>query len=295
MFSSFARRLTLRRPLQQFRLPSSSARLFAGDVHASVAEYEARQAEKRREASTISPEKEALGYEPGFFEKNGLNKWAFMVPTSIAIFFPFMENQWFMINEEVSLAIAWAMFCGGVYVKFGDTIANMFQEARQEVIDQQTGYEGAVIDALKEMIEASESELDSVTTFDAVMAETRALEQNKAKAEVNEALFAQRTATLRRLDALIAAEETAIQSLKQEMIDHVVAHTTNHFQSSKKSREEVMKNAIAALSKGNTLGTDVVGTEMSKGLKSYQKEAQSGENPALKQLKQQVQTILNSS
>ena len=63
----FAHRLTLRRPLQQFRLPSSSARLFAGDVHASVAEYEARQAEKRREASTISPEKEALGYEPGLY------------------------------------------------------------------------------------------------------------------------------------------------------------------------------------------------------------------------------------
>lgn len=263
-------------------------------MHASVAEYEAKQAKKREEANYVSPEKQELGYEPGFFERNGLNKWPFMVPTSIAIFFPFMENQWFVINEEVSLAIAWAMFCGGIYVKFGDTIADMFKASRQEIVDQQTGYEGAVIDSLKEMIEASESETDSISTFNDVVEVTRDLERRKAQAEMNEEMASLRMNTLRRLDALVAAEETALQSLRGEMVNFVIDHATNHFTNDKKAREDALKVAIASIGSNKPIGKDVVGAEMVKGVKLYKKQAEKGQNAALVQLEQQIETILKA-
>ena len=223
-----------------------------------------------------------------------MNKWPFMVPTSIAIFFPFMENQWFVINEEVSLAIAWAMFCGGIYVKFGDSIAQMFAQSRKEIVDQQTGYEGAVIDSLKEMIEASESETDSVSTFNDVVSVTRELEQRRAQAEVNEQLATLRMNTMRRLDALVAAEETAVQSLRGEMVNFVIDHATGHFKQDKKAREDALKVAIASIGSNKAIGKDVVSAEMVKGVALYKKQAEKGQNAALTQLEQQIQTILNA-
>jgi len=48
---------------------------------------------------------EDLGYTPGFFERHGIASWQFVVPTSIAAFLPFMGNDWFVMNEEVSLGL----------------------------------------------------------------------------------------------------------------------------------------------------------------------------------------------
>lgn len=45
----------------------------------------------------------------------------------------------YVIWNIIWLGVAWAMFIGGIYLKFGDKIKEMTDEMRQEVIDEQMG------------------------------------------------------------------------------------------------------------------------------------------------------------
>lgn len=103
---------------------------------------------------------------------------------------------------------------------------------------------------------------------------------------------------MRKLEAVAATEETALQGIKGRMVDFVVDDVTTQFRDDKKAKEDALNQALSILgnTKGN-MGKDVVGDSFVKSIRKYRdeyKKTPEDKDPILLQLKKDVEAIVKA-
>lgn len=103
---------------------------------------------------------------------------------------------------------------------------------------------------------------------------------------------------VRKLEAVAATEEAALQGIKGRMVNYVVDDVTQLFRSDKKAKEAALAQALAVL--GNTtgkVGKDVVGEAFVNSIRKYRdeyKKTPEDKDPILLQLKKDVEAIIKA-
>lgn len=103
---------------------------------------------------------------------------------------------------------------------------------------------------------------------------------------------------IRKLEAVAATEEAALQGIKGRMVNYVVDDVTTRFRSDKAAKEAALEQALAVLgnSKGK-IGKDVVGDAFVNSIRKYREEYKKtpeDKDPILLQLKKDVEAIVKA-
>jgi hypothetical protein len=80
-----------------------------------------------------------------------------------------------------------------------------------------------------------------------------------------------REAIVKKLDSLVALEESTTAAIRNRMVSAITADVISKFSTDKKAKEDALEQAISVLSAGSSgkLGKDVVGNVFSTSIKSY--------------------------
>ena len=104
-----------------------------------------------------------------------------------------------------------------------------------------------------------------------------------------------RDAIVKKLDSLVAIEESTTAAIRQRIVSTVTSDVVSKFSSDKKAKEDALEQAISVLAAGSSgkLGKDVVGSVFGSSLKSY-RDAYSKKSPDADEILVNLQKEMNN-
>ena len=161
-----------------------------------------------------------------------------------------------------------------LYNVAGGPMAKYLDEYSASIKKQVTEIDNETLLELTETIEANKKLLQLEEDAKALhaMSDDLAVAQADVLNHMNQHRY--RDAILKKLDALVAIEDTAVNALRTRMMKNVHEDVLKAFSNDKKAKDAAMAQAIAVLSAGPgaTMGKDVVGEQFAAALKKYRAE-----------------------
>lgn len=248
--------------------------------------------------TTAVPEDKDKKEEKKGFLSTFTSDWKYFVPAGILVAIPALANEVIVLSEEAQLLAVFMLFTGTIYTQAGGMISSALDEYRENILKEQRAIEDAQIEQIRNSIEEHEKCLTLAQDYDQFLAVKDAARRLNIEASNYEAKHAFRSAVVRKLEAVAATEEAALQGIKGRMVNYVVDDVTTRFRSDKAAKEAALEQALAVLgnSKGK-IGKDVVGDAFVNSIRKYREEYKKtpeDKDPILLQLKKDVEAIVKA-
>lgn len=158
-----------------------------------------------------------------------------------------------------------------LYTVAGGPIAKYLDDYSASIKRQVTEVDNETLKELTESIEANKKliQLEQDAAELHTLSDDLAVAQADVLNHMNQHRY--RDAILKKLDSLVAIEDTAVNALRARMVKTVHDDVLKSFQSDKKVKDAALAQAIAVLSAGPSakMGKDVVGEEFVSALQNY--------------------------
>jgi hypothetical protein len=227
-----------------------------------------------------------------------MSDWKYWLPAGMLVGIPLISNEVLVLSEETQLLAVFILFAGTLYNQLGGMVAKSLDEIRENVLKEQRAVEDLQIEQIRNSIEEHEKCLTLTGDFDSFLAAKDAARRLAVEASNYEAKHAFRAALVRKLEAVAATEETALQGIKGRMVDYVVNDVTSQFSADRKAKDAALNQALSVLaSGGGKMGSDVVGDAFVGSIRKYRSEYSStpeDKDPILLQLKKDVDAIIKA-
>lgn len=224
--------------------------------------------------------------------------WTLYGPAAVLVGVPLIANEVLVLSEETQLLAVFVLFTGTIYTQLGGMIGKSLDEMRDTILKEQRAVEDVQIEQIQNAIEEHEKVLTLTEDFDQFLSVKDASRRLAVEAANYEAKHAFRASMIRKLEAVAATEETALQGIKGRMVDYVVNDVTTQFREDKKAKENALNQALAILGNTNAkMGKDVVGDAFVSSVKKYRTEyskTPEDKDPILIQLKRDVEAIIKA-
>lgn len=232
----------------------------------------------------------------GVIASMGLNDWKFALPVGLFIAIPTLANEVLVLNAESQLVCVFILFCSTMYTAAGSVIANSLDSVTQGVRESMKSVDDNMLKGLKSNIKVNEGVLTLAEDVKALheVIDNLAIAQADALNMAEEHKY--REAMIKKLDSLVALEESATAAIKTRMVNQVKNDVIGLFSKDAKAKENALNAAIAVLTAGpgGKMGKDVVGEAFQGALKNYKEtysKAAKGSDPILLQLEKDMAAI----
>lgn len=209
--------------------------------------------------------------DEGLVAKLGLNDWKFALPVAMLVGIPAISNEVIVLSEELQLTACFILFCSTMYTQVGGMLSKSLDEYSEDLEKKFKEVDESMLVSLKASQKANsdllglESDVKSVFELKDNLAAVKADTLNKEEAHKF------RDEIVRKLDTLVALEDSAVSALRTRMIEKVKADVVNQFKSDGASKEAALSAAIAVLAAGEKgkMGKDVVGEAYKSAIAKY--------------------------
>jgi len=245
---------------------------------------------------THSPIASKPDAEKGVIAKLGLDDWKFALPVGLFIGIPTFANEVLVLSAESQLVACFTLFCSTMYTQAGGMIAKSLDEYRDNVYTTLKKVDDSMLVDIQASIKANEKvlgmeqDIASVHTLIDDLAKVQAQALNAAEQHKY------RDAIVKKLDSLVALEESAVASIRARVLSKVKAEVVKTFSKDEKAKEKALEAALAVLKSGTgaKLGKDVVGEVYLSSLKAYKEEyakLPAGSDEILVQLEKDIKSV----
>jgi len=257
-----------------------------GDEASYIREMEAtRAAEMRAKMEKIlelddehSDKKELVGLLDG--EKvavtnwDRLQKWNYFVPLGVLVGVPALVNEFAVIDMETQILGAFLFTVGAVYNEFGNAIGGALDSERDDVKKAMNVVDDSLLQNVHDAVATNTNLLELETEVKDIHALTDDMASVQADYLNLHEEHKYRDAVARKLDALVALEDTASHAIRNRMMTKINADVVSAFTTDSKVKDAALAQAMSVLSSSNHKGgakmsKDVVGEVYAKALKGY--------------------------
>lgn len=203
-----------------------------------------------------------------------LQKWNYFVPLGILVGVPTLVNEFFVIDMETQIAGAFMFTVAAVYNEFGGAIGNALDGEAKEVKKAMNVVDDSLLQNVNEAVATNENMLGLEEHVKDIHALTDDLAVIQAEYLNGHEEHQYKDAVSRKLDALVALEDTASNAIRNRMMNKVKGDVVNTFKTDEKVKSAALAQALQVLSgcDANTtgkMGKDVVGDVFASSLKAY--------------------------
>ena len=203
-----------------------------------------------------------------------------------------------MLNEETQLVACFVLFCSTMYTQIGGMAASGLDETREEIKKELQTVDDNMLVGLKAQIESNQKLLNleaDVTAMNSVIDDMHVAESELLTASAKHQFRAE---MVRKLDSLVALEESARAAIRNRMLHEVKAEVLQSVSTDKKTKDAALEAAIKTLAggEGAARGKDIVGAAFLSSIKNYRvkyEKAGPGSDPVLVQLEKDVAAVLS--
>lgn len=169
---------------------------------------------------------------------------------------------------------AFAFTVAAVYNEFGSAIGSALDSERKDVETAMKNVDNALLQNVHQAVATNENLLDLESQVKDIHNLTDDLAVIQADYLNLKEEHKYRDAIARKLDALVALEDTATTAIRTRMLTKVHSDVVTAFKTDAKAKEAALNQALAVLAGSNAKGgaknnTDVVGQYFASSLKSY--------------------------
>lgn len=212
--------------------------------------------------------------EKSMISKLGLDDWKFAIPAAMLVGIPAISNEVIVLSEELQLTAVFILFCSTMYTQAGGMLSKGLDDYSKEIEDKFKAVDDNMLVSLKSAQTANKQLADLEGDVKSMFELKDSLASVKAETLNKEEQLKFREEIVRKLDALVALEDTAVNALRARMVDKVKADVVATFQKDTKAKEAALAAAVAVLQGGakGKMGKDVVGEIFSKSIANYAAE-----------------------
>ena len=203
---------------------------------------------------------------------------------------------------ETQILGAFAFTVGAVYNEFGTAIGEALDSERKEVETTMKRVDDSLLQNVHEAIATNENLLSLESQVKDIHGLTDDLAVVQAEYLNLYEEHKYRDAVARKLDALVALEDTATNAIRTRMLTKVQGDVVTAFKTDAKAKDAALAQAIAVLGSSNSkggakIGTDIVGSYYANSLKAY-KDAYAKQAPGsdaiINQLEKDMASIMKA-
>jgi hypothetical protein len=203
-----------------------------------------------------------------------LQKWNYFVPLGILVGVPALVNEGLVIDMETQILGAFLFTVGAVYNEFGTAIGQALDGERKDVQNAMNIVDESLLQNVHEAVATNKNMLDLEAEVSSIHALTDDMAVVQADYLNAHEEHKYRDAVARKLDSLVALEDTATSAIRARMLTKVSADVLSAFKSDAKAKDAALAQAMSVLSGSNAKtgakqGADVVGQYYANSLKSY--------------------------
>lgn len=203
-----------------------------------------------------------------------LQKWNYFVPLGILVGVPALVNEGLVIDMETQILGAFLFTVGAVYNEFGTAIGESLDGERKEVQNAMNVVDESLLQNVHEAVATNKNMLDLESEVKSIhgLTDDMAIVQADYLNAHEEHKY--RDAIARKLDSLVALEDTAATAIRARMLNKVQDDVLNTFKSDAKAKDAALAAAMSVLSGSNATtgakqGADIVGQYYAASLKAY--------------------------
>jgi hypothetical protein len=204
-------------------------------------------------------------------QKLGLDDWKFALPVGMIVGIPTLANEVLVLSEETQIVAVFILFLSTVYTQLGPMIGQSLDDYRTNVAETLKKVDESMLVDIKAAIEQNEKAMSMEGDIKSVHEVID--EMTKAQADVlnysEEHRY--RDAVAKKLESLVAIEDSAVNAMKLRMLNEVKADVVNKFTSDAATKNAALAQAVAVLTAGKNgkMGKDIVGDAYSAAIKTY--------------------------
>ena len=203
---------------------------------------------------------------------------------------------------ETQILGAFAFTVAAVYNEFGTAIGDALDSERKEVETTMKRVDDSLLQNVHEAIATNENLLGLETQVKEIHGLTDDLAVVQAEYLNHYEEHKYRDVIARKLDALVALEDTATNAIRTRMLTKVQGDVVTAFKTDAKAKEAALAQAIAVLasssSKGGAkIGADIVGSYYANSLKAYKDayaKQPAGSDAIIAQLEKDMASIMKT-
>merc|ERR1711871_875545 len=185
--------------------------------------------------------------EKGMISKLGLDDWKFAIPAAMLVGIPAISNEVIVLSEELQLTAVFILFCSTMYTQAGGMLSKGLDDYSKEIEDKFKAVDDNMLVSLKSAQTANKQLADLEGDVKSMFELKDSLASVKAETLNKEQQHKFREEIVRKLDALVALEDTAVNALRARMVDKVKADVVATFQKDAKAKEAALVAAMAVL------------------------------------------------
>jgi hypothetical protein len=241
------------------------------EIRANLEKLLAQDERTEEKAEVLSLLTTKVEEEKGIIGKLGLDDWKFALPIGIILGVPAISNEVLVLSAETQLLAVFILSLSTLYTQGGGMIAKALDDYSKDIHNKLKKVDENILSEVHATIKANEKLL----TLEQDVSSIHKLVDDMTVAQADILNYTEehryRDAIVKKLDALVALEDTVAAAVRARMVTKVKADVVETFTSDKKAKEAALDHAVAVLLAGTTgkRGADVVGGAFSSAIKSY--------------------------
>merc|ERR1719331_289226 len=153
---------------------------------------------------------------------------------------PAISNEVIVLSEELQLTAVFILFCSTMYTQAGGMLSKGLDDYSKEIEDKFKAVDDNMLVSLKSAQTANKQLADLEGDVKSMFELKDSLASVKAETLNKEEQLKFREEIVRKLDALVALEDTAVNALRARMVDKVKADVVATFQKDTKAKEAAL-------------------------------------------------------
>lgn len=203
-----------------------------------------------------------------------LQKWNYFVPLGILVGVPALTNEFAVIDMETQILGAFVFTVAAVHNEFGSAIGQTLDDERNDVESAMKKVDDSLLENVHEAKAINENLLDLESDVKSIHTLTDDLAVVQAEYLNSHEEHKYRDAVARKLDALVALEDTAGSAIRARMLNKVHSDVVKVFSTDAKAKDAALAQALSVLSSssgagGAKMNKDIVGDYFASSLKAY--------------------------
>lgn len=220
----------------------------------------------------------------GLIARLGLDDWKFALPVGMILAIPALGNEILVLNAETQLLAVFILALSTLYTQGGSMIAKSLDDYADNIHKTLKKVDDSVLSEYQSSIVENKKLLTLANDYKSLYQVLDDLSVAQADVLNYSAEHKYRDAIAKKLDSLVAIEDSVTTAIHQKMVASVTADVVNQFKD-KKIKDAALDQAIAVLAGGASakLGKDIVGGVFLTSLKTY-KENFATKSPELNEI-----------
>mmetsp|Transcript_104417 Transcript_104417/g.225320 ORF Transcript_104417/g.225320 Transcript_104417/m.225320 type:complete len:347 (+) Transcript_104417:79-1119(+) len=234
-----------------------------------------------------------------FISKIGLNDWRMALPVGALVAIPALAHEVIQIGPEAQLAAMFVLFVGTVHKQAGPVMSKFFDDYSADIAKKLKQVDEGMLVEVNQSIDEHKQLLGLNDDLTKIMALRDDLAIVQADVLNHQEQHKFRDSIARKLDSLVAIEESASAAIRARMISKVKADVISQFETDAKVKEAALNSAVAVLAAGvgAKRGKDVVGDVFTKSIANYRTEYQKTKpenDPIIVQFEKDVAAVVQA-